>query len=186
MKALPLTLIVLLFAFMSQGALAHTDHDKARFVAEDGVDAGKCDNRFRPCKTLTYAARQANKGDKILVAEGQYHFDNAQHAQVLNDSLLPVLGGFSRKDHYQAQKPALHKTTLINVPAYLSEALYEKGFDSITDGKAASSLQAQASSHMVLSTEVSAYVACTDGTAPDFPCSNMPLFTMSWTSETSA
>ncbi|WP_230962218.1 hypothetical protein [Alteromonas macleodii] len=35
---------------MSQGAQAHTDRDKARFVAEDGVDAGKCDNRFRPCK----------------------------------------------------------------------------------------------------------------------------------------
>ena len=175
MKTLPLTLIVLLFAFMSQGALAHTDHDKARFVAEDGVDAGKCDNRFRPCKTLTYAARQANKGDKILVAEGQYHFDNAQHAQVLNDSLLPVLGGFSRKDHYQAQKPALHKTTLINVPAYLLEALYEKGFDSIADGKAATSLETQALSHMVLSTEVSANETCTNGTAADFPCSNIDL-----------
>ena len=83
MNAFPLTLIVLLLAFVSQGAQAHTDHDKARFVAEDGVDAGKCDNRFRPCKTLSYAARQANKGDKILVAEGQYYFDNAQHAQVL-------------------------------------------------------------------------------------------------------
>ena len=113
MNAFPLALIVLLLAFVSQGAQAHTDHDKARFVAEDGVDAGKCDNRFRPCKTLSYAARQANKGDKILVAEGQYYFDNAQHAQVLNDSLLPVLGGFSREDHYQAQKPALHKTTLV-------------------------------------------------------------------------
>ena len=175
MNAFPLTLIVLLLAFVSQGAQAHTDHDKARFVAEDGVDAGKCDNRFRPCKTLSYAARQANKGDKILVAEGQYYFDNAQHAQVLNDSLLPVLGGFSREDHYQAQKPALHKTTLVNVPTYLSEALYEKGFDSITDGKAASSLQTQASSHMVLSSEVSANEACTDGTAADFPCSNIDL-----------
>ena len=141
MNAFPLTLIVLLLAFVSQGAQAHTDHDKARFVAEDGVDAGKCDNRFRPCKTLSYAVRQANEGDKIFVAEGQYYFDNAQHAQVLNDSLLPVLGGFSREDHYQAQKPALHKTTLVNVPIYLSEALYEKGFDSITDGKAASSFK---------------------------------------------
>ena len=72
MNALQITLIVLLLTFMSQAVLAHTDHDKARFVAENGIDTGKCDNRFRPCKTLIYAARQANKGDKILVAEGQY------------------------------------------------------------------------------------------------------------------
>lgn len=65
MNAFPLALIVLLLAFVSQGAQAHTDHDKARFVAEDGVDAGKCDNRFRPCKTLSYAARQANKATKF-------------------------------------------------------------------------------------------------------------------------
>ena len=76
---------------------------------------------------------------------------------------------------YQAQKPALHKTTLINVPAYLSEALYEKGFDSIADGKAATLLETQASSHMVLSTEVSANETCTNGTAADFPCSNIDL-----------
>ena len=99
-KLLP---IVLLLAFISQDTTAHTDHDKARFVAQDGVDSGKCDNRFRPCKTLLYAARQANKGDKILVAEGLYTFDSAQHSQVLNDSLLPVLGGFSRSDHFQVQ-----------------------------------------------------------------------------------
>lgn len=94
MKASNLLPIVLLLAFTSQDTNAHTDHDKARFVAQDGVDAGKCDNRFRPCKTLLYAARQANKGDKILVAEGEYHFDSASHSQVLNDSLMPVLGGF--------------------------------------------------------------------------------------------
>ena len=68
MNAFPLTLIVLLLAFVSQGAQAHTDHDKARFVAEDGVDAGKCDNRFRPCKTLSYAASdRPMKATKFLL-----------------------------------------------------------------------------------------------------------------------
>lgn len=175
MNALQITLIVLLLTFMSQAALAHTDHDKARFVAENGVDTGKCDNRFRPCKTLTYAARQANKGDKILVAEGQYFFDNAQQAQVLNDSLLPVLGGFSRKDHFQAQKPALHKTTLLNVPVYLSEALYQKGFDTIVDGKATVPFSSLTAKHMEVSTTVSANKSCSDGTAADYPCNNIDL-----------
>lgn len=175
MNALQITLIVLLLTFMSQAALAHTDHDKARFVAENGIDTGKCDNRFRPCKTLTYAARQANKGDKILVAEGQYFFDNAQQAQVLNDSLLPVLGGFSRKDHFQAQKPALHKTTLLNVPVYLSEALYQKGFDTIVDGKATVPFSSLTAKHMEVSTTVSANKSCSDGTAADYPCNNIDL-----------
>ena len=175
MNALQITLIVLLLAFMSQATLAHTDHDKARFVAETGIDTGKCDNRFRPCKTLTYAARQANKGDKILVAEGQYYFDNAQQAQVLNDSLLPVLGGFSRKDHFQAQKPALHKTTLLNVPAYLSETLYNKGFDTIADGKANSLLSSQTAQYMTLETSISAAENCSNGMAAIYPCSNIDL-----------
>lgn len=175
MNALQITLIVLLLTFMSQAAQAHTDHDKARFVAENGIDTGNCDNRFRPCKTLTYAARQANKGDKILVAEGQYFFDNAQQAQVLNDSLLPVLGGFSRKDHFQAQKPALHKTTLLNVPVYLSEALYQKGFDTIVDGKATAPFPSPTAQHMEVSTTVSANESCSDGTAADYPCNNIDL-----------
>ena len=175
MNALQITLIVLLLTFMSQAAQAHTDHDKARFVAENGIDTGNCDNRFRPCKTLTYAARQANKGDKILVAEGQYFFDNAQQAQVLNDSLLPVLGGFSRKDHFQAQKPALHKTTLLNVPVYLSEALYQKGFDTIVDGKATVPFSSLTAQHMEVSTTVSANESCSDGTAADYPCNNIDL-----------
>ena len=175
MNALQITLIVLLLTFMSQAAQAHTDHDKARFVAENGIDTGNCDNRFRPCKTLTYAARQANKGDKILVAEGQYFFDNAQQAQVLNDSLLPVLGGFSRKDHFQAQKPALHKTTLLNVPVYLSEALYQKGFDTIVDGKATVPFSSLTAQHMEVSTTVSANESCSDGTAAGYPCNNIDL-----------
>ncbi len=175
MNALQITLIVLVLTFMSQAVLAHTDHDKARFVAENGIDTGKCDNRFRPCKTLIYAARQANKGDKILVAEGQYYFDNAQQAQVLNDSLLPVLGGFSRNDHFQAQKPALHKTLLLNVPAFLSKALYDRGFDTIVDGKAASPLTSLAAQHMELNTTVSANESCNNGMAGDYPCSNIDL-----------
>ncbi len=175
MNALHITLIVLLLTFMKQAAQAHTDHDKARFVAENGIDTGNCDNRFRPCKTLTYAARQANKGDKILVAEGQYFFDNAQQAQVLNDSLLPVLGGFSRKDHFQAQKPALHKTTLLNVPVYLSETLYQKGFDTIVDGKATVPFSSLTAQLMEVSTTVSANKSCSDGAAADYPCNNIDL-----------
>jgi choice-of-anchor B domain-containing protein len=172
-KLLP---IVLLLAFISQDTTAHTDHDKARFVAQDGVDSGKCDNRFRPCKTLLYAARQANKGDKILVAEGQYTFDSAQHSQVLNDSLLPVLGGFSRSDHFQVQNPTINKTTLVNVPAYLTESLYNKGFNSIADGKSATAAFQTAANAMQVSNQLLTSEACEDGLAAGrYPCDKVEL-----------
>lgn len=51
---------------------AHAEHDKERYVAVDGVDEGRCDQKSSPCKSIAYAAKQAGKGDKILVAEGRY------------------------------------------------------------------------------------------------------------------
>jgi hypothetical protein len=47
----------------SQGVQAHAEHDKSRFVADSGENQGHCNNRFRPCKTVTYAAQKANKGN---------------------------------------------------------------------------------------------------------------------------
>ena len=169
--------IVLLLTLMSQGSVAHTDHDKARFVAADGQDTGKCDNRFRPCKTLAYAARQANKGDKLLVAEGEYAFTNHQESQLLNDSLVPVLGGFSRTDHFQTQKPNLNKTTLVNVPPYLSETLYRKGFDSIVDGKSNATQQQVAfyQQGSVANTQIQSQMTCSNGMAGQYACNNVAL-----------
>jgi hypothetical protein len=64
--------IMILAMGYSQGVQAHAEHDKARFVANSGADNGNCNNRFRPCKTVTYAAQKANKGDTVLVAQGKY------------------------------------------------------------------------------------------------------------------
>ncbi|KXJ58297.1 MAG: Na-Ca exchanger/integrin-beta4 [Alteromonas sp. Nap_26] len=202
MKVLNLLPIVLLLAFTSQDTFAHTDHDKARFVAVDGVDQGKCDNRFRPCQSIAFAARQANKGDKILVATGEYVFDSAQHAQVLNDSLMPVFGGFSRIDHYQTQNPPINKTTLINVPDYLVTSLYRNGFDtvdfdtvSLEGEQSATQLTNQANTNMAIGDGKSQFLskdenkysapavqnsiqtnlACENGLAGPYPCNNISL-----------
>ena len=66
-----ITLLLCTSAFGSVQVLAHAEHDKERYVAVDGADEGRCDEKTAPCKTIAYAAKQAGKGDKILVAEGR-------------------------------------------------------------------------------------------------------------------
>ena len=40
-------------AVAPQLGLAHAEHDKARYVAADGVDTGRCDNVLRPCGSIS-------------------------------------------------------------------------------------------------------------------------------------
>ena len=173
MRVFLFSLIVLLLAFTSQGAYAHIDHDKARFVAADGIDEGQCNNRFRPCKTLAYAARQASKGDRLLVAEGTYELEDNIESLLLNDSLMPVLGGFSRIDHFQLQNPTVNNTTIINAPAYLSESLYLKGFNTISDGKSGEVIARLPQDSA--SQQNRTNVACENGLADGYPCDNVSL-----------
>lgn len=173
MKVLLFSLIVMLLAFTSQGAYAHIDHDKARFVAADGIDDGQCNNRFRPCKTLAYAAMQASKGDKILVAEGTYTLNSSIQSIILNDSMMPILGGFSRTDHFQVQNPTVNNTTIINAPAYLAESLYQKGFNAISDGKSGEAITRLPQNALTQQTRAS--TTCESGFADEFPCDNVNL-----------
>jgi hypothetical protein len=76
--------------------LAHAEHDKARFVAASGVDQGRCDNPVRACRSIAYAVKHANKGDKVLVADGQYAVTSAEDLFLLTSQLVPVLGAWRR------------------------------------------------------------------------------------------
>ena len=86
----------------SQQTLAHSEHDKARFVAMQGKNTGKCDQVLRPCKTIAYAVQQANKGDKILVATGEYNINSSEELFYLKSALVPIYGGYNRFDHFQS------------------------------------------------------------------------------------
>ena len=65
-----LSALFLSILFFSSNCLGHADHEKARFVSTEGKDVGKCDNPEKPCKTVSYAGLKSNKGDKILLSEG--------------------------------------------------------------------------------------------------------------------
>lgn len=164
---------------LSQGIQAHAEHDKARFVASDGVDNGLCNNRFRPCQTVSYAVQQAAKGDKVLVAQGQYQITNAQDLLYFSGAIIPVLGGFDKIDQYQNQNPDTFVTSIIGVPTDFIEQLSQQGFHVIRDAKSIDQLALLGKSvqfnSLTLMLESQQATNCIDGNAAGFACQNISL-----------
>ena len=171
--------IMILAIGYSQGVRAHAEHDKARFVANNGENIGSCNNRFRPCKTVTYAAQKANKGDTILVAQGQYVIESEQDLLYFTGQIVPVLGGYNQVEQYQGQNPDTYLTSISGVPAEFAQQLSQQGFNVIRDTKGLAKLSLQGKglngSQLQLMQQKQVNKACTDGSADGFTCNNMSL-----------
>jgi choice-of-anchor B domain-containing protein len=171
--------IMMLCTGYSQGVMAHAEHDKARFVASNGEDKSNCSNRFRPCKSVTYAAQRANKGDTILVALGEYIIETQQDLLYFTGQIVPVLGGFNQVDQYQEQNPDTYQTSISGVPAEYAEQLSQQGFHVIRDTKGLTNLSLQGKglniSQLQLMQQKQVNTPCVDGKAAGFPCNNMSL-----------
>jgi choice-of-anchor B domain-containing protein len=171
--------IMILAMGYSQGVQAHAEHDKARFVANSGEDQGNCNNRFRPCKTVTYAAQKANKGDSILVAQGKYNIETEQDLLYFTGQIVPVLGGFNQVEQYQGQNPDTYLTSISGVPGEYAEQLSQQGFHVIRDTKGLTTLSLQGkgltATHLQLMQQKQVNRTCIDGTADGFDCINMSL-----------
>ena len=182
-----IALIMILAMGYSQGVQAHAEHDKARFVANNGENQGSCNNRFRPCKTVTYAAQKANKGDDILVAQGQYVIESEQDLLYFTGQIVPVLGGFNQVEQYQGQNPDTYLTSISGVPAEYVGQLTQQGFHVIRDTKGLVnslaknltklSLQAKGLnvSQLQLMQQKQINTPCIDGSADGFACNNLSL-----------
>ena len=168
--------LALLLSLLPMQASAHAEHDKARFVAPDGTDTGRCDKPLRPCRTIGYAVQQANKGDRVLVAAGQYQLTDEEQLFYISSELVPVLGGYSRLDHFQLQAPEINRTSLTGIPQQLHNILTERGFHLIRDGKAriSSTLADRLLQHQSLNSSQQAK-QCIEGKAGSFSCSNIDL-----------
>lgn len=171
-----LTSFLLCSSLLSSYAIAHAEHDRARFVSPDGQDKGKCDTPVRPCQSIAYAATQAKKGDKVLVASGNYTINTADELLALTSSVVPVLGGFNRFDHYLNQAPTLHTTTLYGVPEDYALALHNRGFHVVQDGIAQNlaAFNTLKRNETELSKAHSA-TSCSNGKAGSFNCQNIDL-----------
>ncbi len=116
-------------------ALAHSEHDQARFVAPGGVDQGRCDSAARPCASIAYAAQNASKGDRILVAAGTYPIEDPADLFHVQSGLLDIRPGYSRYDHYLKADTQANPVVLTGVPPEFRESLNRRGFHVIADRK---------------------------------------------------
>lgn len=158
-------------------AWAHAEHDKARYVADNGADTGRCDLQASPCKTIAYAARQAGKGDKILVAEGRYDITDVDSIFYLASSAVPVRGGLQKGTYAESSRP--QKSILVGVPAEFAEGLAQKGFTVISDTKGLAPAQ-QAyleakQSQLDAMQQAQQQTPCSAGKANEFECNNIDL-----------
>ncbi|SFB77556.1 choice-of-anchor B family protein [Pseudoalteromonas denitrificans] len=171
---IPISIILSTLSFFSS---AHIEHDKARYVAENGIDKGHCDKPFRACKTISYAVQQASKGDKVLVASGHYKLESESDIFYLQSQLVPVKAGFNRMDHFQVQSPVNNPTFISNAPSTMHDALYKAGFTIVNDGKSnlnSSELKVKLAKVKQLSHKQS-NETCQNGTAAGFECKNVDL-----------
>lgn len=156
---------------------AHAEHDKERYVAVDGLDEGRCDQKSAPCKTIAYAAKQAGKGDKILLSEGRYDITDVDSIFYLASSAVPVTGGYQKGSYKPAAQAG--NTTLIGVPPEFAQGLSEKGFTVITDTKGLSREQQQylnaKQSQLDAMGQAQTAVPCIAGKSGEFSCNKLDL-----------
>ncbi|PCI58780.1 MAG: sodium:calcium exchanger [Gammaproteobacteria bacterium] len=177
MKKIFPSLLTVLFSLSSSYALAHSEHDKARFVSPQGKNIGKCDNVLRPCSSIAYAVQQANKGDKVLVSAGKYPIKTSEELFYLKSEIVPVLGGYNRFDHFQSQSPDSNITTLLGVPSEMAKSLRLQGFAVISDGKSlgfSKDFQQRMQAYSTLN-EKQSDLSCVNNLAGSFACNNIDL-----------
>lgn len=160
-----------------QWAAAHAEHDQARYVAENGTDTGRCEDKSAPCKTIAYAAKQAGKGDTILVAQGRYDITEVDSIFYLASSAVPVRGGLQKGSY--AEAAGQHKSILVGVPAEFAEGLAQKGFRVISDTKGLAPAQqaylTAKQEQLAAMQQAQAQTSCSNGKAGEFDCNKIDL-----------
>jgi len=164
---------------MAFGTTAIADDGKARYVSGSGQDAGECLNKFRPCRTLSYAVARAGKTDTILVAEGEYGIRDSAQLGDLVSIQNRVKAGFNKSTGF-SDRSASERTLLIGVPPTLRERFEASGFTVIADTKgfetSGESKRMRAFAAQLKDSEKShAAAACLGGASAGFPCQNMSL-----------
>lgn len=156
---------------------AHAEHDKPRYVGENGADQGRCDKPDQPCKTIGYAAQQASKGDNILISSGSYEITDVNTLFYLISDVVPVKGGYSTK-HYKRDTNS-NPTRLIGVPHEYADALAARGFTVIVDRKSLDDTSTrQLAGKMAALEEMRQQqidVPCSNGVAGQFSCNKLDL-----------
>jgi choice-of-anchor B domain-containing protein len=156
------------------------DDGKARFVSGSGVDTGDCLNKFRPCRSISYAVARSGKTDTIWVAEGEYGIRDSSQLGDLISIQHRVKAGFNKSTGF-ADRNASDRTLLVGVPPTLRERFEAAGFTVIADTKSLDVSVVEAKrmrtfADQLKSAEKSHSAApCTSGVSTGFPCQNVSL-----------
>ncbi|HEY7638815.1 MAG TPA: choice-of-anchor B family protein [Steroidobacteraceae bacterium] len=159
---------------------AAADDGKPRYVSGTGRDQGECLNRFRPCRTLSYAIAQSGKGDSIQVAEGTYVIRQSQQLFDLLSATGRMNAGFSKYSGY-SERNARDATVLVGVPPEFRERFESAGFTVIADIKGLEVTNAEARRMQKLTAQVTesekshSAAACTGNVSAGFPCQSVSL-----------
>lgn len=171
------SLLFMALVLLAPGVFGHAEHDKERYVAADGLDDGRCDKKESPCKTISYAAKQAGKGDKILLAEGRYEITDVDSIFYLSSTAVPVKGSYKKGSYKPSAKTG--STILVGVPPQFAEGLGDRGFTVITDTKGLNrDQQAQLTAKQTqldAMNQSQAFTPCEDGSAGEFSCNRIDL-----------
>ncbi|GAA4359422.1 choice-of-anchor B family protein [Kangiella marina] len=160
--------------------LAHSGAHPVRYVAVDGVDQGNCSTPSEPCASISYAVNESSKGDKIYVASGKYFAQEMDIFYLLND-MVAVKGGFSQANGYKKQLPEKHVTTIVGLPAEYRDQLSKKGFRLLQDTKGNTEFREKPEyldmldRYRKVNATSKQQIACTNGSADDFPCYQIDL-----------
>lgn len=159
---------------------AAADDGKQRFVSGSGRDQGDCLNRYRPCRTLSYAIAQAGKGDSIQVAEGRYAIEDSKQLFDLLSVNGRIAAGYSKYSGYSEQN-ASADTVLVGVPLEFRGRFEAAGFAVIVDTKgqdvsAAESQRMRKLTAQVTASEKShAAAPCVSNVSDGFACQSISL-----------
>lgn len=88
-------------------AMAHSDEFPFLYVdSASGHDEGKCVDASKPCRTISYAQGQADKGDVIKLASGYYRYEASapDEAQQLLSELIRVEGGYDLATNFESKE----------------------------------------------------------------------------------
>lgn len=159
---------------------AAADDGKPRYVSGSGRDEGDCLNRFRPCRSLSYAIAQSSKGDSIQVAEGTYVIRQSAQLFDLLSAKGRVNAGFSKYSGY-SERNAQNETLLIGVPPEFRERFEAAGFTVIADTKGLEVTNAESRRMRKMTAQVTesekshAAAPCTGNVSSGFPCQSVSL-----------
>ncbi|MEX0317747.1 MAG: choice-of-anchor B family protein [Ruegeria sp.] len=126
---------VLVVALHPSVALSHGDGYPSLFVAQGGVDEGKCINPEKPCGTISYALSKAEKGDEIRVAHGMFRFPTERREEALKllGSVIRIRGGFDPEQKFENRTNDHRVTVLVGPDTAYRSRLAENGFLLVPD-----------------------------------------------------